>query len=165
VHTLTSSGERSLDIGDFIQDAFVTSLSPGELIREIVVAPQPALSGGAYLALKRCAPVYATASFAAQLTLEDDGRTCKNVRLCLGALGLKPVRVRAAEDALCRNEVTAGTLHKLREAVMDVAEPTTDMRGSAAYKRHAAGILAKIAVEAAVKRARGQLVEVSHLYA
>ena len=48
---------------------------------------------------------------------------------------------------------------------MDIAEPQSDMRGSAEYKRHAAGALAKLAVEAAVKRARGEHVEVTHLYA
>ena len=48
---------------------------------------------------------------------------------------------------------------------MDIAEPTSDMRGSAEYKRQAAGALAKLAVEAALRRARGEHVEVTHLYA
>ena len=48
---------------------------------------------------------------------------------------------------------------------MDIAQPQSDMRGSAEYKRQAAGALAKLAVEAAVKRARGEHVEVTHLYA
>ena len=48
---------------------------------------------------------------------------------------------------------------------MDTAQPTSDMRGSADYKRQAAGRLATLAVEAAMKRARGEDVEVTHLYA
>jgi len=48
---------------------------------------------------------------------------------------------------------------------MDIAEPASDMRGSADYKRQAAGALAKVAVETAVKRARGEHVEGAHLYA
>jgi len=39
------------------------------------------------------------------------------------------------------------------------------MRGSAEYKRHAAGRLATLAVEAAFRRARGEHMEVTHLYA
>jgi CO/xanthine dehydrogenase FAD-binding subunit len=48
---------------------------------------------------------------------------------------------------------------------MDIAEPASDMRGSAEYKRHAAGALAKLALDAAWRRARGEHVEVTHLYA
>jgi carbon-monoxide dehydrogenase medium subunit len=164
VHTLSESGEREIRIDDFTQDAFVTALQPGALIKEITIPPQSARTGGAYIALKRCAPVYATASCAAQVTLEEDGQTCKDARLCLGALSLMPSRVHAAEGALLGTEF-ADALKKVYEAVMDIAEPNSDMRGSAEYKRHAAGVLAKLAVDAAVKRARGQHVEVSHLYA
>ncbi len=53
---------------DFILDAYTTALQPGELITEIVVPLPAARSGGAYIALKRCAPVYASASVAVQLT-------------------------------------------------------------------------------------------------
>ena len=48
---------------------------------------------------------------------------------------------------------------------METAEPTADMRGSAEYKRHAAGALAELAIEVALRRARGEHVEVAHLYA
>lgn len=165
VHTLSESGERKIQIGDFTRDAFVTALQPGELIREIAVPLQSARTGGAYIALKRCAPVYATASCAAQVTLEEDGQTCKDARLCLGALNLTASRVHAAEAALFGRSLTEATLKKVYEAVMDIAEPNSDMRGSAEYKRHAAGVLAKLAVDAAFERAGGQHVEVSHLYA
>ena len=71
VRTLGPNGERSIDIGDFIQDAYTTALQPGELVTEIAVPLQPERSGGAYIALKRCAPVYASASVAVQLTMQD----------------------------------------------------------------------------------------------
>ena len=37
VHTLGPGGERSIEIGEFIQDAYTTVLQPGELITEIAV--------------------------------------------------------------------------------------------------------------------------------
>jgi CO/xanthine dehydrogenase FAD-binding subunit len=39
------------------------------------------------------------------------------------------------------------------------------MRGSAEYKRQLIGALVKRAFEAALRRARGEQVEVSHIYA
>jgi len=164
VKTLGPGGERSIDISQFILDAFTTALEPAELISEIEIPLPGGRSGGAYIALKRCAPVYASASLAVQLTLNDD-HTCKDARVYLGVLGLTATRVDAAEEVLRNQQVRAQQIEKVRGAVMDIAEPTSDMRGSADYKRQAAGALAKVAVEAALKRARGEHVEVSHLYA
>ena len=58
VTTLSPGGMRSIDISEFIQDAYTTVLQPGELITEIAVPLQPERSGGAYIALKRCASVF-----------------------------------------------------------------------------------------------------------
>jgi carbon-monoxide dehydrogenase medium subunit len=164
VEILGPGGERSVDIADFTQDAFTTALQQGELVREIVVPRQPSRSGGAYLALKRCAPVYASASVAVQLTMHDDA-VCNDARVYVGVLGLTPSRVQAAEGALRGQQVTASKMEDVRAAIMDVAQPVSDMRGSAEYKRQAAGALGKLACAAALRRVRGETVEIEHVYA
>ena len=164
IKTLGANGERSIDISQFILDAYTTALQPAELITEISVPVAPSRSGGAYIALKRCAPVYASASVAVQLTLNEDD-TCREARVYLGVLGLTATRVTAAEELLRGQAVSSRQIEGVREALMDVAEPASDMRGSADYKRHAAGSLAKLALGAAWRRARGEHVEVMHLYA
>jgi carbon-monoxide dehydrogenase medium subunit len=164
VTTLGPDGERNIDIHDFILDAYTTGLRSGELITEIAVPLPPEHSGGAYIALKRCAPVYASASVAVQLTM-NDARTCQDARVYLGVLGLTATRMSAAEDALRGQTISASHIDQVRDAVMDIAQPNADMRGSAEYKRQAAGALAKLAVEAALRRAGGEHVEVTHLYA
>ena len=164
VKTLGQNGERSIDISEFILDAYTTALQPAELIIEIAVPAPVSRSGGAYIALKRCAPVYASASVAVQLTLHED-HTCRDARIYLGVLGLTATRVSQAEDLLRGQAIASRQLEGVREAVMDIAEPASDMRGSAEYKRHAAGALAKLALDAAWRRARGEHVEVTHLYA
>ena len=95
----------------------------------------------------------------------NDAEVCRQARVYLGVLGLTATRVSAAEDVLRDRAVTAQQIEKVREAVMDIAEPNADMRGSIEYKRQAAGALARLAVQAALRRARGEHVEVSHLYA
>jgi aerobic carbon-monoxide dehydrogenase medium subunit len=165
VRTLGPQGERSIDIGDFILDAYTTALLPGEVVTEIDVPLPAARTGGAYLALKRCAPVYASASIAVQLTLDDQAETCRGARIYLGVLGLTATRVTAAEDVLRGHPFTPQSIEHVRQAVMDIAQPNSDMRGSADYKRQAAGALAKLSLAAALQRARGQHAEVSHLYA
>jgi aerobic carbon-monoxide dehydrogenase medium subunit len=164
VKTLGPGGQRSIDIADFILDAYQSALQPAELVTDIEVPLSHTRSSGAYIALKRCAPVYASASVAVQVALHDDD-SCRDARVYLGVLGLTATRVPAAEEALQGQQLNAEILDKVRAAVMDTAQPTSDMRGSADYKRQAAGRLATLAVEAAFNRARGEGVEVSHLYA
>jgi aerobic carbon-monoxide dehydrogenase medium subunit len=164
VKTLGPDGERSIDIADFILDAYTSALQPAELVTDITVPWSPPRSGGAYIALKRCAPVYASASVAVQLTLHED-HTIQEAHIYLGVLGLTATRVTAAEELLRGQAITGTQIEGVREAVMDIAEPSSDMRGSAEYKRHAAGALAKLALDAAFRRAKGEQVEVAHLYA
>jgi aerobic carbon-monoxide dehydrogenase medium subunit len=164
VRTLGTSGARSIAIDEFIQDAYTTALQPAEVVTEIVVPEPTERSGGAYIALKRCAPVYASVSAAVQLTM-DDAQMCKTARIYLGVIGLTATRADAAEDLLQGKQITSQRIAAVGEAVIDIAQPQSDVRGSAEYKRHAAGALAKQAIEAALKRARGENVEVMHLYA
>jgi carbon-monoxide dehydrogenase medium subunit len=164
VKMLGPKGERSIDLREFILDAYTTALQPAELVTEIVVPVPAARSGGAYIALKRCAPVYASASVAVQLCLNDD-HTCHEAHIYLGVLGLTATRVSVAEDLLRGQAIDDRQIERVREAVMEIAQPASDMRGSADYKRHAAGALAKLALDAALRRARGEYVEVMHLYA
>ena len=51
------------------------------------------------------------------------------------------------------------------DAVRTAVDPQPDMRGSAEYKRTLAAALVKRAISIAMLRARGERVEVSHIYA
>jgi aerobic carbon-monoxide dehydrogenase medium subunit len=163
VHAIGPSGPRAIRASEFIKDAFTTDLGPGELVRAISVQIPSKNSGGAYMAFKRSAPVYASASAAVQLTMADKD-SCKEARVYLGCVGLVPVHAVQAERELHGRKVTPSVMEAAGEAAMAEAEPQSDMRGSAEYKRLLVRTLVKRAIEAAVKRSRGEQVEVSHEY-
>ncbi len=163
VHCLNAKSERTIALADFIKDAYTTALAHDELVREVVVRVPPPGSGGAYLALKRSAPVYPTASVAVQLTMERDA--CKDVAIALGCVGLTAIRAHDAEGVLRGQSVTGKKIATVVEAVRTACEPQSDMRGSADYKRNLAGALARRALESAVRRARGERLELGHIYA
>jgi carbon-monoxide dehydrogenase medium subunit len=163
VHCQDSKTSRRLPLADFIKDAYTTALAHHELVSEIVVKTPPQGSGGAYLAFKRSPPVYPTASAAVQLTM--DGEVCKDVSIALGCVGLTAIRAKDAEAALRGQRVTDKTMAAVVEAARATAEPQSDMRGSADYKRTLVGSLVKRAIDIAVRRARSEQVEVSHIYA
>lgn len=163
VRCVGPQGERTIPLDEFFVDAYTTKLAPGELVHEIIVKVPPKNSGGAYVAFKRCAPVYATASAAVQLTMADRD-TCTSARIVLGCVGLTAIRAPEAEAVLAGKKIIPQTIQKAAEAAMAAAEPQPDMRGSAEYKRTLVGALVKRAIGAALRRSRGERVEVSHEY-
>ncbi len=163
VHIVGPQGERAIPLNDFIVDAYTTKLAPAELIREISVQVPPASSGGAYIAFKRCAPVYATATAAVQLTMNGD--TCADARIALGCVALTPVRPAEAEAAMRGKPVTAQSIAAAAEAARAAADPQPDIRGSVEYKKDLVAALVRRAIETAARRARGERVPGGHLYA
>jgi aerobic carbon-monoxide dehydrogenase medium subunit len=156
-------GERTIKLEEFIRDAYTTVLAHDELVREVSVKKPPRNSGGAYLAFKRSAPVYATASAAVQLTL-DGKDICKDVRIVLGCVGLMAIRAQRAENELRGKKIDGKTIRRAAEAAQEAAEPQSDIRGSADYKRTVVAALVKRAIGIAVRRARGERVEAGHEY-
>jgi aerobic carbon-monoxide dehydrogenase medium subunit len=163
VRCLGPKGERTVALADFIRDAYTTALSHDELVSEVTVQVPAKGGGGAYLAFKRSAPVYPTASAAVQLVMEGD--TCKAAAVSLGCVGLTAIKATEAEAALRGQSVSAKTVQAAAEAAEAAADPQSDMRGSADYKRRLVGALVKRAIAIAVRRARGEQIEVTHLYA
>jgi carbon-monoxide dehydrogenase medium subunit len=164
VRCIGPGGERAIPISEFFLDAYTTALAPGEIVREILVHVPKSGAGGAYIAFKRCAPVYATASVAAQLTM-NDGATCREARIVLGCVGLTAIRARAAEDELAGKELDPQTIARAAEAAMAAADPQPDMRGSVDYKRTLVRSLTRRALEVALRRSRGEPVQGGHIYA
>jgi carbon-monoxide dehydrogenase medium subunit len=163
IRCLSPRGERTLPLAGFISDAYTTLLDHDELVSEVVVQSPEKGSGGAYLAFKRSAPVYPTASAAVHLVME--GEVCKDAAIVLGCVGLVPVKATAAEGALRGSKIDDKAVAAAMEAVRAAVDPQPDMRGSAEYKRKLAAALVKRAIDVAARRARGEQVEVSHIYA
>ena len=163
VRCLGTNGERTVSVSDFIKDAYTTALAHDELVSEVAVKVPSKGSGGAYLAFKRSAPVYPTASAAVQLTV--DGDVCRDAAIALGCVGLTAIRATDAEVAMRGLSLTEKTIARATEASRAAADPQSDMRGSADYKRTLVGALVKRAIEIAIRRARGEPVEVGHIYA
>ncbi|MFY9562123.1 MAG: xanthine dehydrogenase family protein subunit M [Terriglobales bacterium] len=163
VHCLGPKGARKIALKDFILDAYTTALAHDELVTEVAVKIPPKGSGGAYLAFKRTAPVYPTASTAVQLTLEGD--VCTDAAIALGCVGLTAIRAGEAEAALRGKSLNDKAIAAAAEAARAAADPHPDMRGSAEYKRELVAALVKRAIQIAARRARGEQVEGTHLYA
>ena len=150
------SGERTVLAADVATGPGATSLDPGELIVEFELDEPPARTSDAYLRLiPRTEMDIAVVGAAARITLDADGRVAA-VAIGLGAVAPTVVRVPDAEAALIGNEPSGEALAAVEAAAAAATNPIDDKRGTVAYRRQVAGVLARRAVSIAAECARQQ---------
>ncbi len=133
-------GERVFGIDDFLVDTFTTALEPDEIVAEVRVPIPGPRSGGDYQKIERKVGDFATAAVAVQVSLDADGR-CQSAGIGLCAVGHLTLRANEAEAALVGQPLDEATLKKAAELAAEAAEPTSDTRGSAEYKKDMVRVL------------------------
>jgi aerobic carbon-monoxide dehydrogenase medium subunit len=146
------AGERIIPIEEFFLSVFSTALKPGEILTEIRIPIPPAHSGGAYLKLERKVGDFATAAVAAQVTLDGKGAVQK-VGIGLTNVGPTPIKARKAEEFLRGKKVDEANARQAGQLAAEEAQPSSDLRGPAEYKRGLVKELAKRALSRAAERA------------
>lgn len=148
-------GRRTLPAEAFCTGPGQNALQPGELLVALII-PAPAPRSGA--AFERFIPRnemdIAVANAAASVTLSADGSRFEAARIAIGAVAPTPLHVVDADAALAGQPVTPDVIAAAAEAARQAARPITDMRGSAAQRRHLAGVLVTRVINRAVERAR-----------
>lgn len=151
-----AGGERTVPVAEVVTGPGQTSLGPGEIIVEFELDEPPALTADAYLRLiPRTEMDIAVVGAAARMTLGSDGKVAA-AAIALAAVAPTVVRVPAAEAALVGSEPSGEALAAVEAAAAAAADPIDDKRGTVAYRRQVAGVLARRAVSTAAERARNK---------
>jgi CO/xanthine dehydrogenase FAD-binding subunit len=148
VELASTAGSRRLPIEEFITGPKRNVLEPEELIAAFVVPPAPGPQEFSKVGTRN-AMVIAVCSFS--LALDPERR---RVGTCIGSAAPTPVRAPEAErfmeqvldeDRLwdLRRPIPDAALARFGELASAAARPIDDVRGSAAYRRHAIGVLAR----------------------
>ncbi len=146
-------GERSLGAREFYQGPFETARGDEEILTALRIPALAAGQGQAYCKLKRKVGDYAVAAAAVVLTM--DGGTCSQAAVALTNVGITPLYAEAAGAALTGTAADAAAIEAAVEAAVAITDPAADLRGPVAYRRHAAGVMTRRAIEAARVRATG----------
>lgn len=147
-------GERTIPVSEFFLGPFEPALSPDEILTEIQVPVPQSNSGGAYLKLERKVGDYATVAVAVQVRLDEHG-DCAYAGIGLTNVGLTPIKAVAAEQALTGRPLDEASIKEAARLAAQAAEPESDQRGSAEYKRHLVKTLTGRALRKAAERAQG----------
>jgi carbon-monoxide dehydrogenase medium subunit len=127
-------GRRAIPVADFVTGPFETVLEHDEIAVEAVVPPAKGVRAGGYLKLERRVGDFATVGVA--VAIETSGSTVTRAGIALTAVGGSTIGASEAGAALTGKPLTADTIAAAAELAADAAQPRTDHRGSAAYKRH-----------------------------
>jgi CO/xanthine dehydrogenase FAD-binding subunit len=156
VELASRSGVRRLPVTEFLTGPYACDLASDELIAAVLV---PRAAGPAAYAKVGARNAMARAACAVAVVLDLPRRAAG---ICVAAAGPTPLRAHAAEELVAaeapwseNGELEARWLAKVGALVAEATRPRSDGRGSAAYKRHAAAVLAGRAL-ARAWRGRGE---------
>lgn len=140
----SANGERAIPVSEFIIGPFQNSLRPGEIALAARVPPAQGTRAGTYLKLERRVGDFATVGVA--LALEMSGGTV--VRAGIGLTGVGPSNILASEagQSLAGKPLNASSIEEAARLAAQAAQPKTDVRGSAQYKRHVVATFVKRAL-------------------
>jgi CO/xanthine dehydrogenase FAD-binding subunit len=152
-------GARTLPVADLWTGPGRTSAAADELCTAIVLHSHPEHSGSAYIRLEyRRAMEIAVVGAAAAVTLRSDGKVA-TVTVALTAVAPTIVSVHGL-DTFAGRPVDDALLADIAERAAATATPISDLRASDRYRRHTVGVMARRAVDAAARRARGEHIAV-----
>jgi CO/xanthine dehydrogenase FAD-binding subunit len=148
-------GERTMLVEKLFKGPAESKVARNEILTHIRIPKQPDRSCTAYVKLMRRAALdLALVSVAAYVCLDADKKTCKEVRIALGAVAPTPMRAPLAEKALSGKEITEALAEEAGKVAGTVCSPITDVRASREYRCSMVEVLTKRAVMEAFARAK-----------
>lgn len=146
-------GERVIPITEFVQGMFTNALADDEMVTELRIPVPAGRSGGDYLKLERKVGDYATVAVAVHLELGDDG-TISNAGVALTSVNPTNTKVGTAEALLVGQAPSDELFADAAEAAAAAAEPHSDVRGTAEWKRQIVRTYTRRALANAASRAQ-----------
>jgi aerobic carbon-monoxide dehydrogenase medium subunit len=129
-----SNGRREIPLAQFVTGPFQNVLAYDELAVEAVIPAPKGKPAGGYLKLERRVGDFATAGTAVALELSDAVVT--RAGIALTGVGGSTIAATDAAQALVGGPLTADSIGRAADLAAQAAQPRTDHRGSAEYKRH-----------------------------
>jgi carbon-monoxide dehydrogenase medium subunit len=149
VELTSTRGQRQIRLSDFFLGSYETALESGELVSALLIPPLPQDLRGVYLKFTTGSSEERPCAGIAALAQVENG-ICRELRLTVGAVSPKPVRMHAAEAMARGRELTRELIDRVAaEAVLRI-DPIDDVRGPADYKRHLVRVLTRRAIAACI---------------
>ena len=154
VELMSAGGTRQLNLLDFILGGYETALKPGELVTGVRIPAPPQGIRSTYMKFTTGSSEERPCAGVAALVHRENG-VCRELRLAIGAVSPKPVRILGGEAMARNQELTAGLIERVAAEAARTIDPIDDIRGPAEYKRHLVGVLARRAIFSCLEEGHG----------
>ncbi|MDR3602111.1 MAG: xanthine dehydrogenase FAD-binding subunit XdhB [Desulfosporosinus sp.] len=149
-------GERLVPIRKFYLGPGKVALQPGEILTEILIAPDDYQGfGGQYIkfAMREAMDI---ATLAVAVVCKLQAKTFAEVRIGLGVAGPTPLRCLEAEEYAKGQEISAQTVAEIGKLAVNSAKARTSWRASKDYREHLVEELVQRALKKAIVNAGGE---------
>lgn len=156
---VSSSGSRTVQIGDFYEGPGKVKLLPGEILTNILI------SEANYKNTAGCYIKYSTrkamdiAMLGVSAVCRTEGGKLSDVRIALGVAAPTPIRCGEAEAYAEGLDITRENLKEIGRYAVKASKARDSWRASKAYREHLIEILTFRALKEAVKRGGGVEIE------
>ncbi len=144
-------GERTISAADLFQGHYTTAIEDDEILVDVRIPVTPPSTGSAFVEVARRHGDFALVGVAA--TVAIDGGLASDCRITLSGVGDRPIRATEAEAALVGKALSDETIALAASAAVAGLHPSSDVHGSATYRKHLAGVLVARALTTAAARA------------
>ncbi len=139
----SEKGTRAMALGDFFTGPGQTVIRPDELLTEVTIR-LPKGKGVFHKLGRRQAMSLSIVNVA--VSLEMEGKICRESRIALGSVAPTPIRCPQAELLLANREVNPELISKCAGEAMRASKPIDDQRAKAWYRIEAGTVLLKRAL-------------------
>jgi carbon-monoxide dehydrogenase medium subunit len=127
------NGRRTIPVKEFVRGPFQNTLATNEIAVEAIVPAPLGVPAGGYLKLERRVGDFATAGVA--VSIDRSGGKVTRAGIALTGVGGSTIAADEAAQLLVGGPLTAEVIGEAAELAAQAAQPRTDHRGSASYKR------------------------------
>jgi CO/xanthine dehydrogenase FAD-binding subunit len=157
VKLVSSSGERVIDLEDFLVGPGQSALAEGEVLHSVLLPAVADQTGSAFIKVGRVVADISQVSVAVKIV--RDGDKVADCRIALGSVGPTTVRARGAEQHLIGKTLDLATLEEAVRILEKEIKPITDVRTTEDYRRQVAGGITAEALKKSWERTQGGAIQ------
>jgi carbon-monoxide dehydrogenase medium subunit len=150
-----ANGRRMIGAGEFFRGFYETALAQDEIITGVRVAQLPGRTAGVYEKYRsRSSEDRPCVGVATIVQLAEDGQTCTELRVVVGAASERPTRLPHAEDIAHGVRLTEDVARAIADTYAAEVDTLGDLRGSEWYRTEMVRVWVRRAILHAAERAR-----------